>query len=118
MKIEFRKVLSTSSPFLVENDGLKCSGTFKRLSSKNIEIELNLQGILNHSCDGCLEDFDLKVDETSKLILNDGVYDGDDMDIVECLDGFVDFEQISKSEIESIKSDYHYCQQCENNFKE
>jgi len=118
MKIEFRKVLSTANPFLVQKGSIKCSGTFRKLSSNKVEIELKLQGDLVHPCDGCLEDFDLRVDETSKLILNDGVYDGDDIDIVECLDGFIDFEQICESEIESIKSDYHYCQKCENNFKE
>ena len=118
MKVEFRKVLAKSSPFFIKKGDIECEGTFKRLSSKEVEVELTLKGSLLHPCDGCLKEFDLKVEQTSKLIINDGVYNGDDLDVVESFDGFIDFDEVCQSEIESIKSDYHYCKSCENNFKE
>ncbi len=118
MRVEFRKIPTTNTPFSLDKDGVNYSGVFKKLSPKMVEIDLNIFGELKHTCDGCLEDFKLKIDETSKLLINDGVYSGNDMDIIESFDGFIDFDEIAQSEIESIKSDYHYCNKCKNNFKE
>ena len=82
------------------------------------QVNLKAKGKLLHSCDGCLEDFELDLDETSKLLVSDGVYDGDDMDVIESFDSFLDFDKVARSELESIRSDYHYCENCKNNFKE
>ena len=118
MRVEFRKVSSASTPFSLENDGVECSGDFKKLSSGMIEINLKIEGQLLHNCDGCLEEFELIIDETSKLLVSDGVYSGDEIDVIESFDSFLDFEKIVQSELESIKSDYHYCEKCKNYFKE
>ncbi len=118
MRVEFRKVSSTLTPFSLKKDGVEFSGDFKKLSSHMIQINLKADGKLLLECDGCLENFELMVNETSKLLVSDGVYDGDDMDVIESFDSFLDFDKVARSELESIRSDYHYCKNCKNNFKE
>ncbi len=118
MRVEFRKVPATSTPFLIHSEGVKVSGSFKKLSQDMVEVNLNLDGKLLHECDGCLEEFELMISETSKLLVSDGVYSGNDIDVIESFDSFLDFDRIVQSELESIRSDYHYCDNCKNNFKE
>ncbi len=118
MRVNFKKILATPSNFSIKKEGVEFNGRFKKLSYDMVEIELNLKGSLKHECDGCLDDFILNIDETSKLLVSDGVYSGDEIDVIESFDSFVDFDKICESELESIKSDYHYCKECEKNFKE
>ncbi len=118
MRIEFRKIASEKKPFSLEKDGIVFEGDFKKISNSIVEINLKFNGILLHPCDGCAEDFKLSVDETSKLLVSDGVYSGDEINIYEVFDHFVDFENICESELETFKSDYHYCEKCIENFKE
>ena len=118
MRVEFRKVSSTLTPFSLKKDGVKFSGDFKKLSSEMVEINLKADGKLLHDCDSCLEEFELIIDESSKLLVSDGVYSGDEIDVIESFDSFLDFDKIAQSELESIRSDYHYCEKCKNNFKE
>ena len=118
MRVEFRKVSSTLTPFSLKKDGVKFSGDFKKLSLDMVEINLKADGKLLHDCDSCLEEFELIIDESSKLLVSDGVYSGDEIDVIESFDSFLDFDKIAQSELESIRSDYHYCEKCKNNFKE
>jgi uncharacterized metal-binding protein YceD (DUF177 family) len=118
MKIEFRKIVPDKKPFSFEKGGVVFDGSFKKISSSVVEIDLNFSGSFVHSCDGCAEDFELSVDETSKLFVSDGVYSGDELDVYESFDHFVDFDKICESELETFKSDYHYCKKCVNKFKE
>ena len=118
MKIEFRKITKDKKTFLLEKDDLIFSGNFRRLTNSTVEMEYSIKGKLLHSCDGCAEDFELDINESSLLEVSDGAYSGDNIDIFESFDGFVDFDEIFQSEIEAIKSDYHYCKKCIENFKE
>ncbi len=112
MKIEFRKVSNIKTPFEIKNDLLFCQGTFKKLSHKVVDINFTLQADITLSCDRCGESYIDQVDEKMHLQVCDGNYDGDDLDIVECYDHYVDFDAIISGEIEAIKSDYHYCKNC------
>ena len=116
MRIEFRKIALEKKPFSFDKDGIVFEGDFKKVSNSIVEIDLKFSGILLHPCDGCAEDFNLKVDETSKLLVSDGVYSGDESDVYEVFDHFVDFDKICESELETFKSDYHYCEKCAGNF--
>jgi len=118
MKIEFRKVTKDSKPFLLKDGDLSFMGDFKRISNSIVKIDFKLEGSLQHSCDGCAEDFVLNISESSTLQVNDGAYKGDDIDVIESFNGFIDFDEIFESEKEAIKSDYHYCEKCIENFKE
>ena len=112
MKIEFRKIAGEFNPFDMEFEGLVIKGNFKKISNSMVVIEFKIDGCLSHPCDICAEDFELFFDENLKLTLNDGNYSGDDMDIIEIYDHFIDFDEIIGSEIEALKSDYHYCDKC------
>ena len=118
MKIEFRKITKDKKPFSLERGDLRFSGDFRRLSNSIVEIDYSIKGKFLHSCDGCAEDFELEIDENSSLEVSDGAYSGDNIDVFESFNGFVDFDEIFQSEIEAIKSDYHYCKKCIENFKE
>ncbi|MCD8214026.1 MAG: hypothetical protein LUC34_08310 [Campylobacter sp.] len=52
-----------------------------------------------------------------KLFLSDGVYidvENELSDTIEFFDGNIDLQEVFKSEIESFKSDYFYCENCKN----
>jgi len=112
MKIEFRKILRESSPFNIDYEGLCVSGSFKKISNSMVEIEFKIDGCISHPCDICAEDFELFFNESLKLLLSDGDYSGEAMNVVEVYDHFIDFDEIVGSEIEAFKSDYHYCDMC------
>jgi len=118
LKIEFRKITKDKKPFSLEDKGVVFSGNFKRVSNSIVGIEYDLKGKTTHSCDGCAEDFELEICETSSLEVSDGAYSGENIDIFESFSGFVDFDEIFQSEMEAFKSDYHYCKKCIENFKE
>ncbi|MEA3521749.1 MAG: hypothetical protein U9R50_02110 [Campylobacterota bacterium] len=76
----------------------------------------HINGTLNVPCDLCAENFDTILDEELKFLLSDGIFNGhdEDYDVVESLTGMIDINEILSSEIESIRSDYHCCSECEN----
>jgi hypothetical protein len=114
MKIEFRKIPYTESEFKIVKDSLNCKGTFFKESNRVISLKIYISGSTEHDCDICGDSFDLIVDENIVLKVSDGVSEDEDLDIIECQDHFVDFDEIVQSEINSIKSDYHYCKKCKN----
>jgi len=118
LKIEFRKITRDKKPFLLQEGDLVFSGDFKKVTNSVVKVDYSIKGKIPHSCDGCAEDFELEIVETSSLEVSDGAYSGDEIDVFESFDGFVDFDEIFKSELEAIKSDYHYCKDCIENFKE
>jgi len=118
LKIEFRKITKDKKPFSIEKEGVVFSGSFKKVSNSIVEIDYSIKGNILHACDGCADDFELNICEKSLLEVSDGAYKGDNIDIFESFSGFVDFDEIFQSEIEAIKSDYHYCEKCIENFKE
>lgn len=112
MKIEFRKVPYSESEFEKSNNGLKCKGIFKKSSNIVIVLKLGIEGFNSINCDICGKLFDMRVDEKISLKIYDGVSDSEDLDIIECQDHIIDFDEIIDSEIACIKSDYYYCEKC------
>jgi len=112
MKIEFRKISSVKSPFEIKNELFFSKGTFKKLSSNLVEIDFRLKADLSLICDRCGKEYLSSIDEMMILKVSDGSYESETLDIIESYDHFVDFDSVISSEIEVIKSDYHYCKNC------
>jgi hypothetical protein len=65
-------------------------------------------------CDRCGDDFTKEVEEPFHLEVVDRPLKVDEsLDVIECPDGIVDFDQICDSEIASIQSEYHLCPRCQ-----
>lgn len=114
MKIEFKKITATPKSFLLESEGVVFSGEVKRISSKLFEINAHLGGEITLVCDLSGEEYQEALDEPLVLYISNGVWDMQsqsdlmaDFDVIEFFDGFIDFEYILQSEINSIKMDYH-----------
>ncbi|MEA1915575.1 MAG: hypothetical protein U9N30_09715 [Campylobacterota bacterium] len=114
MKIEFRKVSPSLKEFKLKQVSVNFEGSFCKISSKLVEIDAKLSGATEVPCCKCGETFTTQLNEDFEFIISDGIYDGDDetKSIVEIEDGFINFDEIVKSEIESIRSDYHTCEKC------
>jgi uncharacterized metal-binding protein YceD (DUF177 family) len=112
MKIEFRKIPYTKSDFKITDELLVCDGTFFKESNRIVRVDIIMSGQTTIDCDICGEPFDLEIDEKQELKVSDGVSEEEDLDIIECQDHFIGFDDIIDSEIASIKSDYHYCKKC------
>ncbi len=111
MRIAFRKIALESSPFSLRHDGVVFEGSFQRERDK-VVIQATLSGALKLPCDRCGELFENLCDERIQLKVHEGYYEGEDLDVIESHDHFVDFEKIAQSEIEAIRSQYHYCDKC------
>lgn len=114
MKIEFFKIKSDIIPFDLKFDDINFNGILKRKDSKLVECKASLSGNLQHICDRCGEDMSLYLNEELNLLLSDGLSESDTLDIVEFFDKKIDLNELAQSEIEAIKSGYHYCEKCKN----
>lgn len=113
MTIEFRKIPYNNSPCIIENEGVVFNGCFKKLSHKFVGLEGTLFGSMPLICDKCGKKFDFTINEVINLKICDGFCKNEeDLDIIESFDSVIDFDEIIKSEMEAIRSDYHYCQDC------
>jgi uncharacterized metal-binding protein YceD (DUF177 family) len=111
MKIAFRKIPPQKSAFEINYEGLLFKGDFKR-ESKFADVVGVIVGELTMPCDRCGTDVKVTLDEEVHLKVCDGYYEGEDLDIIENHESYVDFDQIAQSEIEALKSEYHYCETC------
>ncbi len=81
-------------------DLIKCSG--------------KIFGSTLHNCDRCGEEFLLNLDEEVEVLVSDGFAKPSEEleNIIEFFDGNADFDEVFISELEAIKSDYFYCENC------
>jgi len=119
MKIEFRKVPTTKKEFSYESNSVKFCGTLGKISSKLIDINSEFNGSVEVNCCKCGNNFNIPFQEKINFLASDGIYSSDDERdlnkiIIEIDNGFIDFEEILQSEIESFTSDYYICNNCEN----
>lgn len=114
MKIEFKKLPFTEKEFVNEFNSVKLEGTFCKISSTLAKVQVTLAGNTAVECCRCGKDYAILVDEDLKFLLSDGVYKNTDSDelVFEVENNTVDFDQIIESELSSIKSDYHICNDC------
>ena len=114
MKIEFRKAPQTSKELEVDYNSVKIEGTFCKISQSLVKVDAVLKGSTDIDCCRCGITEVIEVDEELHLLLSDGVYKKDESEylVIEVENGLIDFNEIIESELNSIKSDYHICNNC------
>ena len=114
MKIEFRKVPQTTKELVVDYNSVKIEGTFCKISQSLVKVDAVLKGSTDIDCCRCGITEVIEVDEELHLLLSDGVYKKDESEylVIEVENGLIDFNEIIESELNSIKSDYHICNNC------
>ena len=118
MRIKFRKVPFNEKDFKVSLDSVEFEGTFCKISSRLVKIDATLSGIAHITCDRCSKVDDIALSEKINFLICDGVHKSQTDELVmEIEDGFIDFDELIQSELSSIQSDYHICNECEENNK-
>ena len=114
MKIEFRKVPQINKELEFNYNSVKIEGTFCRISQSLVKIDAVLKGSTDIDCCRCGITEQIEVDEELQLLLSDGLYKGDESEylLIEVENSLIDFNEIIESELNSIKSDYHICNNC------
>lgn len=117
MKIPFRKIGNVAQDFEILKEATAFKGTLKHYQRGLIMLKGHINGTLSLPCDLCAENFDTILDEELEFLLSDGIFNGhdEDYDVVESLTGMIDINEILSSELESIRSDYHCCPECQDN---
>ena len=114
MKIEFKKAPNTPKKLEIEFDSVKIDGTFCKMSQSLVKIDAVLIGNTNIDCCRCGNTDVISIDEKLSLLLSNGIYKGDESEdlVIEIENELIDFDEIIQSELASIKSEYHICEQC------
>ena len=114
MKIEFRKAPQTPKELEIDYNSVKIEGTFCKISQSLVKIDAVLKGSTDIDCCRCGITEEIEVDEELHLLLSDGVYKNDESEylVIEVENSLIDFDEIIESELNSIKSDYHICENC------
>jgi len=116
LKVAFKKITKLPLDFELKSDEIIFKGYLEYHSGKLVLLKANLTGFVNRPCDICAEEFKLNLNEDIEFFISDGTFKDDELelDVVEFFDGFIDIDELLKSEIELIKSDYHKCDNCKN----
>lgn len=114
MKINFKKIPQCGVDFETISENLKFSGKLNKESRNLVKCSGKIEGTLECQCDRCAEDITLEVNEKVDLLINEGFYKtGEELvEVMEFFDGVVDLDVVLQSEVETLKSDYHYCSAC------
>lgn len=114
MKIDFKKITRETKPFELKRENISFCGTFQKDSLGLVQIDGTLSGELQVVCDRCGKEFLTPISDEVHIKVSDGSYKGEEReyDVIESYDGFVDFDYIFESEVESLKSGYYYCDEC------
>lgn len=114
MKIAFKKLSTQPLHFEVNRDNAFFSGDLILKKSNLAQLNGTITGSISIPCDLCAEEVERSLNEEIAFFLSDGIYEGSDeeMDVVEIDHSMIDMEELLRSEIELIKSDYFCCQNC------
>ncbi|WP_226799956.1 hypothetical protein [Arcobacter suis] len=98
----------------IVHNSVKIEGTFCKISQSLVKIDAVLKGSTDIDCCRCGITEEIEVDEELHLLLSDGVYKSDESEylVIEVENSLIDFDEIIESELNSIKSDYHMCNEC------
>lgn len=114
MEISFDKISVSPKPFSLKLDDVTFDGTLSKIDFNTVKLNGELKGELEVCCDRCGRVFITTVEQPLALELSQKeIQNKDNLDIIEFLDGTIDLEYILQSEINSIKSLYHYCEKCD-----
>lgn len=114
MKIEFKKAPQTTKELEYISDSVRIEGTFCKISQSLVKIDAVLKGSTDIDCCRCGITEEIEVDEELHLLISDGIYKNDESEylVIEVENSLIDFDEIIQSELNSIKSDYHICNDC------
>lgn len=114
MKIVFRKVPQAGIDFETSFENIRFYGKLEKKSKNLVHCSGKLEGTFASLCDRCGDDLSLRVDEKIDLLASDGLYKSDEIlaEVIEFFDETIDLDTILQSEVETLKSDYHYCATC------
>ena len=113
MKILFDKVGQSAKPFRETIDSIVLEGVLQKIGFHRVLLQGEMKGDVPVSCNRCGKHFDQNIDMPLRLTISDQIVeDKDDLDIIEFLDGTIDVSFILQSEINTITSEYHYCDNC------
>ena len=116
MKILFDKVGHTIKPFSIEENGVNFEGTLQKSGYHRLGLAGAIKGDVEIVCNRCGVAFDSAIETALTLTISDQIVeDKVDLDIIEFLDGEVDISFILLSEMNTFRSEYHYCDKCDNN---
>ncbi|AQQ59788.1 hypothetical protein XJ32_06485 [Helicobacter bilis] len=125
MRIEFRKITEKpkqihlildkkQSEVIFENEHIELQGEIMRQDSKLAVFRGNIKGNLQLICSLSGNEFSAEIDESLVLYFSDGIWEAqsqskviNSLDVIEFFDGFIDFDFVLASEIESIRLDYN-----------
>ncbi len=114
MKIVFKKIPQSGVDFETSSDEIKFYGKLEKKSKNLVQCIGRLEGTLVCQCDRCGDDMSLNVNEKVDLLASDGLYESGDnlLEVMEFFEESIDLNTILLSEVEILKSDYHYCSTC------
>lgn len=115
MTISFRKLGSQPLAFELNRDNARFSGELILKKSNLAQLNGTITGSISIPCDICAEIIEMPLNEEVSFYLSDGIFEGNDeeLDIVEIEKSMIDMDELFRSEIELIKSDYFCCASCE-----
>jgi len=115
MKIAFKKLGAQPLHFEANCDNTFFSGDIILKKSNLAQLNGTITGSISIPCDLCAEEVERSLNEEITFYLSDGIFEGndDELDVVEIDNSMVDLDELLKSEIELIKSDYFCCKNCE-----
>lgn len=114
MKIEIRKITNTPKNFTLnlKDYNVNIIGNISKLPNGLFKINATITGGINLICDLSGEEFIKNLNEDIILYSSYGIWknssnNNDDFDVIEFFDSFIDLDFIFRSELESMKLDYH-----------
>jgi uncharacterized metal-binding protein YceD (DUF177 family) len=124
MKIPFNSIGSqtTAVTHTLKDEDFEVTleGSLKKKGYGAAELDASFSGVITLDCDGCGEQYSYKLEEKVTLKLTDSPYKAgegngadQDYDIIEFIDGIIDFDEIIISEVNTIKYDFHKCEKCQ-----
>ncbi|MDX1809851.1 MAG: DNA-binding protein [Sulfurospirillaceae bacterium] len=114
MKIDFKKIPTSGINFETCSDDIKFYGVATKIQNNLVKCTGTIEGSFVHPCDRCGEEFDVFIKEDVELYASEGIYSESEelLDLIEFFNDFIDFDTMLQGEIESLKSDYLYCDKC------
>ncbi len=114
MKIEFNKISQNGINFETKYEKIVFLGTAKKIDKNLVKCIGAIEGAFSHCCDRCGSDFKQDIQQNVEIYACNGMYkdEGEYINLIEFFDGFINFDTMLHSELESFKCDYLYCNKC------
>ena len=89
-------------------------GSLQKSGYHRVMLLGEMKGSVAVTCNRCGNGFLHPFETALRLTVTDQIVEAkDDLDIIEFLDGRIDISFILQSEINTVKSEYHYCDKCQ-----